>query len=541
MLKQRARPRVSRPTIKDTNSRGSRTVSTTTPAPVGGLDNINDLVSMDVKSAITLDNFIVKPYGCESRKGCTKWATNLPSYVNSLLPYQPSISANAKLFAASGNDIYDITSSTTAPSVVTGMSSDKWESTNVSIPGGKYLVAVNGVDLPRLYDGTTWSAFSVVASPAAPGEISTASSINPALWNNIVQHKLRLWAVEKDSTKAWYLPVNQLGGTAAKFDFGNYMSRGGYLVALATWTLDAGLGLDDLFVAITSEGEILVYQGSDPSSSTDWQLKGIYKVGAPLGKRCVIKYAGDLLYLSKDGLVPLSKYLLSDGLNYKSSLTNNINQQIAELSNSYSEEFGWEVIHYMPENVIMINVPALTGTVQYVFNTITNGWSRFTGWDAKTFTIFNGNLYFGSSTLVAKAFVSYFDFSEDNGLSGTVYQAVGQQAFNSFEKLGQKKQFLLCKVISSSLSLPTFATGITTDYNLNIQPLLSTTQLTDTLAVFDNSFWDGSDFVIPKSVTDSWIKVEGFGISASITVVFDVKDAVAWAATDWVYELGGVL
>ena len=43
--------------------------------------------------------------------------------------------------------------------------------------------------------------------------------------------------------------------------------------AVAGWPQDGGQGIDDLTLFITSEGEVLVYAGSDPSNADDWSLR----------------------------------------------------------------------------------------------------------------------------------------------------------------------------------------------------------------------------------------------------------------------------
>ena len=52
-----------------------------------------------------------------------------------------------------------------------------------------------------------------------------------------------------------------VAGAASMFDLGQIFTEGGYLMAMATWTVDAGYGVDDLAVFITSEGEVAVYRG----------------------------------------------------------------------------------------------------------------------------------------------------------------------------------------------------------------------------------------------------------------------------------------
>jgi hypothetical protein len=57
-------------------------------------------------------------------------------------------------------------------------------------------------------------------------------------------------------------------------------------------------------VFVTDQGEVMVYRGTDPSSASTWALIGIWIVGAPIGNRCLMKYGGDLLVLTLDGLDP---------------------------------------------------------------------------------------------------------------------------------------------------------------------------------------------------------------------------------------------
>jgi hypothetical protein len=43
---------------------------------------------------------------------------------------------------------------------------------------------------------------------------------------------------------------------------------------------------DDYAAFITSEGQVAVYSGADPASSTTWSLVGVFDIGAPIGRRC---------------------------------------------------------------------------------------------------------------------------------------------------------------------------------------------------------------------------------------------------------------
>jgi hypothetical protein len=146
--------------------------------------------------------------------------------------------------------------------------------------GGNFLFAVNGVDSAKTFDGATW------AVPA----ITVATSAN---WNYIALHKRRIWAVEKNTMNLWYLAVDSIAGAATQFPVGALFKKGGHVVAIGSWTIDNGSGVDDLLAIATSAGEIAIYQGTDPASVATWDLVGVYTVGRPVGDKPFLDYGGD--------------------------------------------------------------------------------------------------------------------------------------------------------------------------------------------------------------------------------------------------------
>jgi hypothetical protein len=248
---------------------------------------------MPSNDAVALENWFPFTTSVNLRNGYTQWATGFPSAVQTVMGYQGG--TTSKLFGIAGTSIYDATAGgAIGAAAVTGLTNAKWQYVNIATPGGNYLWLCNGADAPYTFDGTTW------ANPAIAGLTSTQII-------NVNIHKNRLWAVESGTLKAWYLPVQSIAGTFQALDLSSFCNRGGYLMAMATWTIDAGYGVDDLAVFITSEGEVLVYRGTDPSSATTWALVGVWWLGSPIGRRCYVKFAGDLLLICEDGLLPLSE------------------------------------------------------------------------------------------------------------------------------------------------------------------------------------------------------------------------------------------
>ena len=284
------------------------------PAPVGGLNARDSIAQMKETDAIILDNYVCTTTDVAARDGYAEYATGIAGKVRSLIVYNAN-SGGSQMFAASGPNIYDSTDpgAIGAP-VVTGATSDKWQYINFATSGGTFIQIVNGSDAPYNYDGSTWN------NPIITG-------VTPSDIININVFKSRIWYILKSSLTAAYLPATQIAGAASIFDLRPIFKGGGYLVAMATWTVDGGIGIDDYAAFITSEGEVAVYQGTDPASASTFALRGVYQVGNPIGYRCADKYGGDVVLITRDGLAPLSKAIVTDRFNNRYTLTDKINQR----------------------------------------------------------------------------------------------------------------------------------------------------------------------------------------------------------------------
>ena len=288
-------------------NKGQRARPASVPAPVGGWNARDPIAGMPPADAVILDNFFCTPYDVMVRYGYSNFVTGFTGTVNTLCSYSPP-SGSIKLFAAVGANIYDASiSGAVGAAVATGATSDKWQYCNFGTAGGNFLLLVNGADKLKGYSGSAWWA---------DGDgTHDITGVNTALINNISAFKMRVWMVERNSLRVWYLPTLSIAGAATSIDFSGLFSRGGYLVAMGDWSLDAGYGVDDYAVFVTSEGQVAVYKGTDPSSVATWALVGIFDIGSPIGKRCMTKYAGDMTIICQDGLAPLSKAIMSSRVN----------------------------------------------------------------------------------------------------------------------------------------------------------------------------------------------------------------------------------
>ncbi len=402
------------------------------PAPTGGWDAISALPNMPADRAVLMDNWIPRPGWIEPRTGFRTWATGVGSStdpVETVMAYNGSTTASY-VFGIAGGTIYDCTNFGAAvPTVLTGFLNSRFQFCQFSNPANQWLVAVNGENTPILFDGTTWQYASI-----------TGSGIDQRLFSQVNAHNGRLWFVQKHTTDPVYMQdVAAIAGTAVVFPVGQFLTKGGYIIAIGTWTVDTRQTVNEYIAFISSRGEVLVYQGTDPSTAETWQLVGRYVIGAPVSERCFSRIAGDLLIITVDGVVGMSEMLSTDrAAANRVSLTSTIMNAMSQATSAYRANFGWQIIEYPLDTLTIINIPIEENVeqVQYVMNTITGAWTRFTGINANCWEVRADDvIFFGGND----GTVYQWDvFSSDDG-DPIVCQVT--TAYNSFGNSPQRKRY----------------------------------------------------------------------------------------------------
>jgi len=407
--------------------------------------------------------------------------------------------------------------------------------------------AYNNTNVAITVTGPNTFTFTAAGAPGGVMTVLGSYTYAPAvtgiatrLWSNVCSHKQRLWFVEKNTLRAWYLPTSSVGGVAQPFDFSSLFRAGGHIVTMDVWTLDAGYGIDDMLVIITSRGEVAVYKGTDPSTVATWALVGMFSIGSPMGPRSTIKFAGDCLIIGRDGLVPLSAALQSSRIQVAEALSNKIQWAMSAATTNYAQNYGWEIAVLPSENMVLVNVP-ISGTVshQYVMNTVSKAWCRFIGWTSYNFELFQDRLFFGSSG--GKVLEAWVGVSDD----GNNIQAEALQSFCYFGSPTANKKFNLVRPMLSWDNRPTLNIGINTDFDQSTPTgvitsgPLPTTVWDGALARWDalNTVWMG-----PPAYQKGWQTAFGLGYCAALHMVSATNtQQLRWASTDYTYELGGVL
>jgi hypothetical protein len=499
------------------------------PAPIGGWNVRDPLPSMSPAYAPILDNVFCLPSEIQIRKGYTQFST-FTGTAETVFDYNTQAGGEELYAAVSTGTIYNITAGgAVGAAVVTGLSNARFHFTQFSNSGGTFLYLVNGANT-LLYDGTTWRTITTSSTPYA------ITGISPALFSDVIVHKRRLWFVEKNSTSCWYLPVDAIAGAAVEFDFGPLFKNGGYITKVDTWSLDAGVGLDDYFVVFSSKGEVAVYQGTDPASASTWSLTGVFLIGEPVGNGRTSKMGGDLLILNKDGIAQMSKSLMSSRVNTVLQLTDKIQPQLSSDATAYSGNYGWDILLFSQEDMLIVNVPVSdTVSYQYVMNTISGAWSRWTGINAKSWYFSADNIYFGANGYVGKA----WNTQSDNTASIT---ANILPAYQNFGATSQLKRFTLMRALLGYDANAAYGARMEIDFDLSPTAVTMPTQITSTAGVYGTSTYGSSVYVGSLKVAKQWKNTTGMGYWASPHLMVETYSSdVRLYSIDLVMEAGGNL
>jgi hypothetical protein len=504
-----------RQAVRANPSRQPRGRFVTMPAPVAGLNFRDSIAQLKPNEALILDNFFPEASYVRLRRGFAEHATGFPAAVETLMEYASPTSR--KLWAAAGTAIYDATSAgAIGAAALSSLTNARWQHTMFTTSGGDYLVAVNAADGVRTYDGSTWATQSITGATAA-------DFIDVTVWGN------RLWFVEDDSAKAWYLPSGAIAGAATALDLGPVYSLGGRLAIITPLSFNSGSDVEQGIAFVSTEGEVALYSGTDPSGASTFALVGRFRISPPVaGARSYTRFNGDCLVLTESGLVSLLVAMRLDASQQtNASVSDKIDQQLARQVGLQRAAFGWQVFLYPRGSALYVNAPQGSSVFdQWVMNSITVAWCRYQGMNARCWGLLDGAPYFGGATVVYRA-----DFGADDDGAATIGEV--KTAFSTLGTNGLKRLTMLRPFLAASAAF-TPVLGVDVDFSDNIP---SDTAPTPDISVglWDTSLWDNAPWGGESYISREWSTIGGIGTwmaprmrtsTIGVEVVLNAFDAV---------------
>lgn len=460
-------------------------IPATIKAPTLGLTAVANIMDMPVGSALVLDNWIAYPDALQQRPGSKDYITGFTSDIIRLWSYSGNTGV-PKLFGTSATGVFDCTTSGAAPAASIALTEGKTVAAQIATGASNYLFLVNGVDSMVRYDGAAWTSIALLGATAT----NTLSVVQT--------YRQRLYFAVKNSLTLAYLAPNSIAGALTTYELGAIFANGGRIVAMGTWTIDGGSGSEDLLVIVTSEGELAVFHGSDPSTEATWEKRGVYFIGKPLGQQCLIKYGGDLLYLCEAGLYPLSKALLAASIDRTQSISEAIRPLISELSQVYLNTDGWQMVVQPNIPLLIVNVPSAPTKIQFAMHIATGAWSSFSSWEATAFGMLGNELFFSTGRKILRV-----EGTADNGANvvSTMLTAYTQM------KSARTKRAVMIKPYLQPFAAYSYGISLARDFEVAPSAALITVPGSGSIALWGSAIFGAAYWASTDSVFQNWSSI----------------------------------
>jgi len=504
------------------------------PAPTGGLNYRDPISAMSPMDALILTNFIPKQQGVELRKGWQQTTASLEQSIESVFGYTAPNPEDNKVFVAANGNIYDVTDGTYTVAVSgTGSDADEWWTTQFSTPGDTFLLAVSpGAGYWTYSTGSGW----VDRTSSTTGLPATVRTV--AVW------KQRVWFTAEGDSNVYYLDnVDVVTGTATSFAMGSTLRNGGYCSALINWTMDAGFSIDDYLIVVGTEGDIGVWEGTDPTSPDTFRLRGVWYVGpVPRHGQYFTPFGGDVMIVSELGLVPMSKLVAGQySQDQQIGPASKIQSVFAPLVRKQINQKFFDVFVVPSSDVLVIKMPADAGTYrQFAMNVTTGAWCQFVGMPMRSAAVIGGQLYFGTNDgYTCLGLHGNKDGADEFGVGGNPIEGDVQTAFQAFNTPAQLKKFGMARPIFIATAEPAVKLVVNTQF------LFSTVGgspyfFEDDSGIWDVSQWNGANWV-GQNTYQAWFGTTGLGYYGSLRMKVRGLPATVFTSAHMMTELGGVM
>jgi lysophospholipase L1-like esterase len=398
--------------------------SYTFPASVGGVNAVDSLLLMKPEDCLYTFNLMPSEYGSRLRKGYREWAINCVNDetanndVRTIIAFDSNalFEENNKLFAVSPEGIWDVTSfADNEPILVQPFINFAGDSgygvwceftgdaaSSFDLLRGHYLYYADALNGLFLYEESTglwtvptgWTYQSGTTGGDNPQPVYTDFPVDDVAF--IMVYKQRLWVVLQDDDDAWYLPAGNISGVLNRFSFGSKMPHGGNLQGLYNWSVDAGIGIDDMLVAIGRGGDVIVYTGIDPEGA-DFTSRGLWFLGeTPKSRRIAVEYGPDLYILSTYGIASLANLLKGDPVEYP-AISSKISRFLRTDIANGKDSSAWQLLLNPSDGFMQIVTPKPSAApyLQYNLNTQTGAWGFWEGVPILGASPWQGDYFFG--------------------------------------------------------------------------------------------------------------------------------------------------
>ena len=233
---------------------------------------------------------------------------------------------------------------------------------SVAYISGRAIIA-DGRDDPLTFDGTTF----------APSAFTTETAVTQDEFDGIVAHHDRpyLWKRGGD-LEFYYGDVGAVTGALQRFPLGRLGNITGSISEIASLTVDAGHGMNDVLAIMTSTGQVVIYEGLDPGDAQDWRLLSRIKVAPPASSRSFTQIGSDAWMLTTSGIISVGESLRQGAMALVSKISRPI---LDEILRAIEEGGDWQLHTSADSSFSVINRTYLGVSQQWVYYLESGSWA----------------------------------------------------------------------------------------------------------------------------------------------------------------------
>jgi hypothetical protein len=501
--------------------------SITLPTPTGGLNLIDAVDNMPPNDCIECENVYPDVSAVSVRNGQTLFGTSgLTGSGNNLISITGT-DGTQRLLHLEANALVDMTTGTpasvTLPNNISATAS--WTIFN------NRLFLFDGANTPIVYTPSAGTA-------AATGFTGITGGATTIVAGGSFKNVLCL--IQTGTASFWYPAAAAISGACSEYNLAPFFKKGGTLRYVGSWTNQLASTSAELFVAVSSEGEVLCYSGDGPATAlSTFSLVARYSIGRPLGYKAFIQLENDLWVITDQGIVSLTALFQgSSELIALSGMPKKINKFITDYALRIGVSQRWMGTFWPKGQRVYIAVPISTSqTVLLVCNLQSGAWCKYTFIESQKVAsqaVFGGKIY---GVNLSGRICEMETTGDDDG--STIEWAL-QWAWTFLGTRGQYKRIVDCRPIVYCFSGQQLQLGTATDFQNN--PSLSTITI-GVDSVIDDSEWDSSDWdTTPwgseEQYFSEWHALSGQGHSVSFQMQGSNSTQIQINSVDLRVEVG---
>lgn len=388
--------------------------TSTFPAPTRGIIENENEAYMLPGGAVVQDNWVSTLRGVKVRGGYVRW--NDLHALDATVPPVPDpgrmpvvsmfeyVSGNVnQMFAANETKLFEVTGADVPILIKSGQTSGNYSVAQLANAQDDWLIAVNDAgDFPLRYNGSTWVTLDASLGAPADGASAITGPPGTPIQNGhgltyVWKYRNRLFFIQGGTMDAWYLDIDNVGGALLKIPLSGAATHGGSLLFGASWSIDAGDGIDDKNIFMTTLGEVLIFTGNNPSDAANWRQEGRYMLSPPLGMNAHVSVGGDLLILTATGVIPLSQAITKEAGQLELAMLTRTIRRLWRETVAEKRDAPWTAKQWDEYGGVFIATPGGDPANRWCFvaNNVTAAWARFS-WDATCWGRIREAMFFGT-------------------------------------------------------------------------------------------------------------------------------------------------